>query len=66
MRLTCTAIVNDTRQIDNLCQCIEIVGAEFSVKGNTVYADFTGDKETGEKLMKLFEQYPVHGMSILG
>ena len=65
MRLTCTAIVDDPRQIDNLCECIDIIGAEYSVKGNAVYADFIGDKKTGDKLIELFDQYPIHGISIL-
>ena len=66
MRVTCSAIVDDSRKRDNLCECIEIIGAEYTANGNTVYADYTGEKETGQKLISLFSQYPVHGISIIG
>ena len=66
MRMTCSAIVEDPKKRDNLCECIEIVGADSVVMGNTVYADFSGDADTGKKLMELFKQFRQYGISIIG
>lgn len=66
MRILCSAVVEDPRKRDNLCECIEIIGGDSSVMGNKVYADYKGDEETAKKLMALFSQYHIHGISIIG
>ena len=66
MKLFCTAIVSEPQQMDNLCQCVKIIGATPDVHGDTVYVDFAGERETGQKLIDLFQQYPLHGISIVG
>lgn len=65
MRIVCNTIIDDPKKRDNLCQCIEILGAEYDVSGTTVYADFTGEEDTAKKLMDLFRQYKTYGISIL-
>ena len=66
MRIVCNAIIDDPKKRDNLCQCIDILGAEYDVSGTTVYADYTGDEETAHKLMNLYKQYKTYGISIIG
>lgn len=66
MRVTCNATVGEERQIDNLCQCIKLIeGADYYVKGATVYAEYDGPKERGDILVEIFRQYAFHGISVL-
>lgn len=65
MRVICNATLADKRQIDNLCECIKVVGADYYIKRNTVYAEFDGVREKGELLANIFRNYPDHGVSIL-
>ena len=66
MKVFCTAIISEPQQMENLCQCVKIIGAVPDVKGNTIYVDFEGERETGQKLIDLFQHYPLHGISIVG
>ena len=65
MKIFCTAIVPEPQQMDNLSQCVEIIGAVPDVRGDTIYVDYQGEREVAMKLMELFQQYPVHGISTL-
>lgn len=65
MRVICNATLGDPRQIENLCECIKVVGADYYIKDNTVYAEFDGLREKGELLVSIFRNYPDHGVSIL-
>lgn len=65
MKVICNATVGNDQQMDNLCECVKIVGADFYIKGNTVFAEFEGEQERGELLVDIFRQYPFHGISIL-
>lgn len=66
MKVFCTVVIEEPQQRDNLCRCLDIIGVEPDVKGNTIYAEYEGERETAQKLMDLFQQYPFHGISILG
>ncbi len=65
MHIICTAIVEDERQRKNLCDCVGILGEKPCVSGNTVCVEYEGAISTIAKLIELFEQYPVHGISTL-
>lgn len=65
MKVMCNATVPDEKQMQNLGECISIVGADFYIKGNTVFAEYEGAEEKGELLVDIFRQYPFHGVSIL-
>lgn len=65
MRVICTAVVEDERQRDNLCECVGILGGKPQISGNTVCIEYEGPERTATKYMELFEQYPTHGVSIL-
>lgn len=65
MKVTCTAIVEEPKQRDNLCECIEIIGGYPDVVGNTVFAEYDGESKKAHRLMSLFKQYPFHGISVL-
>lgn len=65
MRVMCQATVPIQEQKDNLCECAKIVGADYYIRGDTVYAEFEGVREKGELLADIFRHYPDHGISIL-
>ena len=65
MLLTCHARLYDDSQIENLCQCVKILGGKPCVKGNDVSVTYDGSNITADKFVELFENYPVHGVSII-
>lgn len=65
MRVMCQATIPDSRQRENLYECIDVVGADYYTKNDTVYAEFDGVRERGELLASIFRNYPDHGISIL-
>lgn len=62
MKVYCVATLDNKQQIDNLCECIKIVGAEPKVCVGDVSVEYEGDKEKCELLMEIFEQYSRHGI----
>ena len=65
MLISCTAILDNDLQIENLCQCIKILGGKPCVEGCAVNLVYEGNNKTAEKFIDLFEQYPVHGVSAI-
>lgn len=61
MNVICTAVVDDKRQVKNLCDCVGILGVKAVVDGSTVFAEYEGSRNTAEKLVELFKQFDVHG-----
>ena len=62
MRVYCVATLDNKLQIDNLCECIKIVGAEPKVCVGDVSVEYEGNEEKCELLISLFEQYTRHGI----
>lgn len=62
MDIICTAVLDNNKQIQNLCECIEILGGMPCVSGNTVCVEYHGIKAKAEKFIELFEQYARHGI----
>lgn len=60
MRVICAAVVEDSRQRENLCQCVNILGGVPCISGNTVCIEFEGRETTADKFIELFAQYPTH------
>ena len=65
MLVVCNALLDNDMQIENLCQCIKILGGNPQVDGCSVSVTFEGATATAEKFVELFEQYPFHGISTL-
>ena len=65
MKVICNATVPNDKQLLNLCECIKIIGADYYLKGDKVYAEYIGDQESAELLADLFRHYPLHGVSTL-
>lgn len=65
MNVICTAIVNDKRKAENLCDCVKKLGITPVVSGETVCAEYVGNKAIGTELVELFKQYDVHGTFML-
>lgn len=65
MRIICTAVVEDERQRDNLCECVGILGGKPNVSGDTVSVEYNGPVRTASKYIELFEQYATHGITTL-
>lgn len=64
--LSCNAVIENKAQRDNLCDCIRILGGVPEVNKDTVSIDYDGPQTTRDKFIELFEQYPRHGISIIG
>jgi len=62
MRVYCVATLDNKAQIDNLCQCIKIIGATPNVCMGDVNVEYEGSKEKCELLIELFEHYTRHGI----
>lgn len=62
MKIYCVATLDNNQQIDNLCECIKIIGGTPRVSGNDVDVEFEGLDEKCELIMELFEQYTRHGI----
>ena len=62
MRVFCVATLDNQPQIDNLVQCIEIIGGKPIVNGTDVLVEFDGEKSKADKLIELFEHYSRHGI----
>lgn len=62
MYVFCTATLDNKAQIDNLCECIKIVGGVPNVCLGDVNVEFEGTEEKCELLMQLFEHYTRHGI----
>lgn len=65
MKIICTASGLGKPSIENLCQCVEILGGIPQVSGDTVCIEYEGEKPKAEKFIELFEHYVYHGISII-
>lgn len=57
MTTKCVAVVDNSYQRENLCQCCNILGVVPRIDGDRVHAE-TNDELLSEEVIKLFEQYP--------
>ncbi len=62
MTVYCVANLDNKDQIDNLCECIKILGGEPIVRFGDVSVDYKGTKAQCEKFIELFEHYHRHGI----
>ena len=62
MRVFCVATLDNQAQIDNLCECISIIGGDPKVCLCEVSVEFEGSKDKCELMIELFEQYTRHGI----
>lgn len=62
MRVFCVASLDNKTQIDNLCECIKIIGGDPQVCLGEVTVEYDGTKEKCELLIELFEHYTRHGI----
>ena len=60
MRVVCSAVLEDDRQRENLCQCVNILGGTPCISGNTVCVEYSGSETTVDKYIELFAQFPTH------
>lgn len=60
MTITCTAIVENPQQRNNLCECIEILGGVPSINKEAVSVTLSRDDAKAEKFIELFEHYVRH------
>lgn len=65
MRVICTAGGLGKPSIENLCECVNILGGVPCVSGDTVCVEYEGETPKAEKFIELFEQYTCHGISIV-
>ncbi|MBQ8984314.1 hypothetical protein IJ098_00445 [Candidatus Saccharibacteria bacterium] len=65
MHVICTAVVEDERQRENLCECVRILSCTPNVSGNTVCVEYDDKIAVAEALVDLFKHYPTHGISVL-
>ena len=65
MLVSCTALIDNEAQIENLCQCIEILGGKPEVDGCSVGVAYEGNQVTAEKFIELFEHYPFHNITVI-
>lgn len=65
MHVICTAVIEEERQRANLSDCVEILGGESQISGNTVCVEYDGEKDVANKFVELFKQFPFHGISVL-
>lgn len=62
--VTCTAVVDNKLQRENLCECIRIIGVEPNVNKNTIKVKIPRDSDEATKLIALFEHYWRHEIKI--
>ena len=62
MLVYAVATIDNPKQRENLCECIEILGGKPNVAFSDVVLDFNGSKEQCDKFIELFEQFPRHGI----
>ena len=62
MRLFCVATLDNKAQIENLCECVRIIGGDPKVCVGDVSVEFEGSKDKCELIMELFEQYTRYGI----
>ena len=60
MKVFCTAVVEDPRLQDNLCECIGILGGVPNKFGQVISIEYTGEKSKIDQFIKLFEHYSEH------
>lgn len=65
MHIICTAVIENDKQRENLCDCIRILGEKPDVSFDTVSVEYTGSQNTADKFAELFAQYPYHGICML-
>lgn len=65
MRVICSATIEDERQRENLCTCVNILGGAPSISGNTVRAEYSGLRTTADKYIELFSNYPSHEIRVV-
>lgn len=56
------ATVRNKTQLDNLCECIRILGGDPKSSLNDVVVEFEGTEDECDIFTKLFEHYPDHGI----
>lgn len=65
MHVICTAMVDDDRSRQNLCECVKILGQRPQVSGKTVCVDYDGLNRTADKLVDVFSQFPCHEITVI-
>ena len=65
MKVYCSANLDNDLQIQNLCQCIEIVGAKPQIHNCEVSVEYSGNKTRCELLIEIFEHYSRHSIFTL-
>lgn len=56
------ATVQNATQLDNLLECIRILGGDPRHNSNDVVVEYEGTKDECDIFIKLFEHYPEHGI----
>ena len=62
MKIYCVANLDNKQQIENLCLCLGIVGANPIVDKSSVTVEYEGHKEKCDLIIQIFEHYPRHGI----
>ena len=62
--VTCTAVVDNSLQRENLYECIEIIGGKPKVDKNVVSVKVPYGSEEATKLIMLFEHYWRHEIKV--
>jgi hypothetical protein len=60
----CSATIDNKEQLENLCECIRIIGGEPKVNKNTVSVKVPYESEAATKLIMLFEHYWRHEIKV--
>lgn len=64
MKIICSATVNNFIERDKLRDTVRQLGVEPLAAKDMVYLEYEGDSSQIEKLVRLFEQYNRHSVTI--
>ena len=65
MKITCMATLDNQPQIDNLMECIKILGGKPEHILERVVVSYEGDEESCDKFFELFEHYNRHTILVI-
>lgn len=66
-KVYCVATIEEPKQIDNLVRYLKTLGLSPEVNNHNVSIDYEGgSRKLVMELVDLFQQYPYHGISVLG
>lgn len=65
MKCKCSAVIDNQAQMQNLAECVHILGGDLHVVGNTGWVDVEGTTEEIDKYIQLFENYTRHTIATL-